>query len=185
MFEKKKGLKGQAMMEYLMTYGFAIFVIVIVLAILFFYLGQINTPETCAFDKADFNCQSPPPVLVASAGSNTVSMIVKIENNDKNPIVIEGVLCTTAAKGEIDKAWSTDVSPATGGITIGSGTSTPIDGTWPSIACKGKDGITPLTLNPNSEFKGNLVIWYHYTERLPGEPLRKANAVVTGKVLQS
>ena len=47
---KLKDLKGQAMMEYLMTYGFAILVIVVILAALAFYiLPLIGTPESCLF----------------------------------------------------------------------------------------------------------------------------------------
>ena len=49
--------RGRAAMEYLMTYGWAILVIVIVITILAFYLPQlIKTPEGCLFSQPGFSC---------------------------------------------------------------------------------------------------------------------------------
>ncbi|NYZ78872.1 hypothetical protein H0N99_01875, partial [Candidatus Micrarchaeota archaeon] len=50
--------KGQTAMEYLMTYGWAILIIMVVLAVLF-YLGVLNPPipEQCVF-PAGITCIS-------------------------------------------------------------------------------------------------------------------------------
>jgi hypothetical protein len=183
MFEKKKGLKGQAMMEYLMTYGFAIFVIVIVLAILFFYLGNVNTPETCTFDKSNFDCQSTLPAFIAAVGTNNLNVSFKLTNNDQKSVIITRVVCTVAPKAEITPLMGTAVGGVPG-ITVGPGSSVSAWGV--PIPCYDKTGIAPnvFASGPNTYFKGNILVFYKYTDELPGVPLRRANAVVTGKVLQ-
>ena len=52
--------KGQAAMEYLMTYGWALLVIVIVIAVLLVILGRMlkGTPD-CTFGEAAFVCNQP------------------------------------------------------------------------------------------------------------------------------
>jgi hypothetical protein len=48
--------KGQAVMEYLITYGLALFVILIVLAILVaVVLPQLKAPESCQFSQPGFS----------------------------------------------------------------------------------------------------------------------------------
>jgi len=180
---KLKDLKGQAMMEYLMTYGFAIFVIVVILAALAFYLPQfINTPATCLFDKTEFDCQERPPGLVGGA-DDSVNLVIKIQNNDNRAVVLTRVLCTTAPKGEINKNMG-GVVVLNPNQTISAGASTPEVSPWVAFECTGKDGATELSLAPNSEFRGHFAVWYRYKDDLPGIPERKAIAVVTGKVLE-
>ncbi|RLG18945.1 hypothetical protein DRN67_03700 [Candidatus Micrarchaeota archaeon] len=119
--------KGQAAMEYLMTYGWAILVIVIVLAALL-YLGVFNVgqrvPDQCNFNVG-VQCQS--PKLTAS------SLTLTLTNSLGNKINICAITCddtqtvdgvtpiaTTAcdAAGEylatIDVGRSTNVTSASG-----------------------------------------------------------------------
>jgi len=62
--------KGQAAMEYLMTYGWALLVIVIVIAILLVILGRMvkGTPD-CTFESAGFVCNQPTPPQIRDCRS--------------------------------------------------------------------------------------------------------------------
>ena len=179
--KSKNGLKGQAMMEYLMTYGFAIFVIVVILAVLAFYLPQfVNTPATCLFDKTEFDCQDRPPALIADS-SNNVELVIKVQNNDNRAILVTRALCTVVPKAEIKKGtpFETAFSPE---LKVAAGASTPDN--WKSFKCSSKTGQDRLSLTANSEFRGHFVIWYKYEDDLPGVPERKSTAVLTGRVLE-
>ena len=186
-------LKGQAAMEFLMTYGFAIFVIVIILAALFFLIpGLINAPEVCLFDKSQFDCQEQsPPAFVANA-NNQVSTIIKVKNNDNRAVRITRALCTTVPKGDIRKDMggavlfgNPDDLDDLGHVVLSPGATTPNAAPWQSFVCTAKDGVTPVTASPGSSFNGNFVIWYRYQDDLPGVPERKAVATITGKVIES
>ena len=72
--------KGQAAMEYLMTYGWALLVIVIVIAILLVILGRMvkGTPD-CTFESAGFVCNQPTPPqleIVVQYSSRTVNVCI-------------------------------------------------------------------------------------------------------------
>lgn len=177
-----KTKKGQAAMEYLMTYGWAILVIVIVLAILAFYLPQlVRTPESCVFTQPGFSCQERKPVIVSDADDNGVGIAFQLDNQQGQQVEVDYVLCTTAAPGDItldvfeDEADAFDQPIAAGGSAqFGIGN---------RIPCYDPEG-REVVLSPNSEFRGHLVIWYNYANEVPGAPLRKATAVLTGGVLE-
>lgn len=182
-------LHGQAAMEYLMTYGWAILVIVVVLAVLAFLLsGVSNVPQTCVFDKSEFNCQERPPALVVNAAGN-VDLYFKLYNNDNKAIEITRVICTTAAKGDVQSSWGTATVPAgANGFRVGPGSSTPDPNASPiptgwraSFPCTDKTGTGALTMSSGAEFRGNLVVFYKYSDDLSPTP-RRSTAIVTGKV---
>ena len=80
--------KGQTAMEYLMTYGWAILIIMVVLAVLF-YLGVLNppVPSQCTF-PAGVSCVS--SKLSASGGNLTLV----IGEGTGHPINVTGVWCS-------------------------------------------------------------------------------------------
>ncbi len=182
-----KSKKGQAAMEYLMTYGWAILVIVIVLAILAFYLPQlIQTPESCLFSQQGFSCQERDHVLVADASDN-VGLTFQLNNQQGKPVIVRNVLCTTAAPGDVTSEMA--VAPyAALDWTLSSGGSDVFGNTEDSaphdvrVPCVTESGAS-VVLSPNSEFRGHLVIWYEFVDEVPGAPARKATAVLTGNVL--
>jgi len=81
--------KGQTAMEYLMTYGWAILVIMVVLAVLF-YLGILNprgiTPTQCSF-PAGLTC-------ITWKLYTTGGLYLKIGQGTGRTINITGVVCT-------------------------------------------------------------------------------------------
>ncbi len=182
--KKRKGgfFKGQAVMEYLITYGLALFVILIVLAILVaVVLPSLKAPETCQFTQPGFTCNQRPHTLVADAG-NDVRILFQLDNTQGKSVEVLGVVCTVAPGGNVRK---TDVNlfasarPMAAGesITLG-GPSADVVG---EIECENEDGTT-VKLAPNSNFRGSLGVLYRYAEDQPDAPDRLAVATVTGSV---
>jgi hypothetical protein len=182
-----KSKKGQAAMEYLMTYGWAILVIVIVLVVLVSFLPQfLRTPESCIFTESGFSCQDVKPVIVAGP-DGAVSVTYQLNNYQGQQVQLDRVMCTTAPAGNIayDMAGTHEASEFMENTNIASGGSRVIGNpeTHERLPCVDEEG-DQVVIAPNSDFNGNLVIWYEYQNEVPGAPLRKANAVLNGPVLE-
>jgi len=179
MFGTLKGRtrKGQAAMEYLMTYGWAILFIVIVLAILMYYLGQLRPPETCSFFEPGFSCDVKKPVIVSEAGTNDVYVIFRLDNQHGQAVDIKGVLCTTKSRGDIRK----DEAYAVSGLRLVSGSSHEF--ATDKIYCIDDKGER-VVLGSNANFKGTLAVVYNYVDEVTGAPERMATATLTGTVLE-
>jgi tRNA-binding EMAP/Myf-like protein len=179
MFGKKK---GQAVMEYLITYGLALFVILIVLAILVaVVLPSLKAPETCQFTQPGFTCNQKPHTLVADSGNN-VRMLFQLDNAQGKSVVVKGVLCSVAPPGNVRK---TDIELLASERPLASGESVTIGGPNAQITdeaeCKNEDGTT-VKLAPNSNFRGSLGVLYRFSEDQPDAPDRLAVATVSGTV---
>jgi len=161
--------KGQAAMEYLMTYGWAFLVILVVIAILGYYLSTISVPESCQFG-AGFECEQ--HLLVSESGTNNVYLLFKLGNQQGQAINVTRVKCTTVSGGEITKP-STAFSER---IAAGS------DQEFTVRYCVDENGNT-VSLSPNSNFQGTIAVWYNYQNELEGAPERLATASVSGKVV--
>ena len=170
------GRKGQAAMEYLMTYGWAILVIVIVLAFLMFYLNSLTVPETCSFTEPGFSCDVKTPVIVSEADTNYVYVIFRLDNQQGQAVNVSGVLCTTKTRGDITKS---EAYPVTG-LRMVSGSSHEFGD---KIYCKDDDGERVI-LGPNADFRGHLAIVYNYVDEVTGAPQRMAVATLTGTILE-
>ena len=83
---EKFGSKGQAAMEYLMTYGWALLVIVIVIAILLI-MNPFASPQTCKFDTVGFACDN---IAVRASDQYLVGSII---NGNNNAVDIYSVTC--------------------------------------------------------------------------------------------
>jgi hypothetical protein len=184
---KGRSFKGQAIMEYLITYGLALFVILIVLAILVaVVLPSLKAPETCQFTQPGFTCNQKPHVLVADSGNN-VHILFQLDNTQGKSVVVSEMLCSTAPTGNIRKSDvdSNGVTLSTA-VPMASGESKTVGDTVKSdikvqVDCKNEDG-TSAKLSPNSNFKGSLAIVYNFADDVPGAPPRLATATVTGSV---
>jgi hypothetical protein len=170
--------KGQAAMEYLMTYGWAILVIVIVLAFLMYYLSSLRPPETCSFFEPGFSCDVKKPVIVSESGTNDVYVIFRLDNQQGQAVDIKGVLCTTKSRGDIDKDEAYNVT----GLRMVSGSSHEFTAT-DRIYCL-DDAGERVILAPNADFRGTLVVVYNYVAEVEGAPERMATATLTGTVLE-
>ncbi|NYZ77328.1 hypothetical protein H0O02_03360 [Candidatus Micrarchaeota archaeon] len=185
MFDKNaSSRKGQAAMEYLMTYGWAILVIVIVLAILAFYLPTlIKTPESCLFSQPGFSCDVKKPVIVSESGTNEVYVIMRLDNQQAQGIIVKGIICTTAAAAEIDKSKAYAI---TGLPPVPSGGNVEFTSTLLGQKVYCIDDKTPanrVVAVPNADFRGTIGILYSYVNEVEGAPDRLATATLTGTVL--
>lgn len=186
--DNKRTRKGQAAMEYLMTYGWAILVIVIVLAILAFFLPQlVRTPESCIFSQPGFSCQEKKPVIVADANNNNVGITFQLNNQQGQEVNVRYIICTTAAPGDITLSMvEGEAIDERGRVPAGGSQLFGVLGTGGEghrIPCFTPEGQNVI-LRPNSDFKGYLAIWYNYANEVPDAPLRKATAVLSGMVLE-
>lgn len=154
---------GQAAMEYLMTYGWALLVIVIVIAILLI-MNPFSAPQTCRFDSVGFACDN---VAVTTTGA----LLGGITNGNNNGIIIKGVVCTTdkssTVPGQPTGFTSTNVARQ-GTYSFPTGTSALSCGT---TGAKGAD------------FSGKVWIFYSNDEDDASYPVRTASATLVTKLI--
>ncbi|MBU0533085.1 hypothetical protein KKB44_06350 [Candidatus Micrarchaeota archaeon] len=180
----KKGYKkGQAVMEYLITYGLALFVILVVLAILVaVVLPSLRAPETCQFTQPGFTCNQKAHVIVTDA-SNNVRILLQLDNGQGKAITLTGISCVTSSTGNVEKS---NVEPLASAVLMAAGESVTVGDPLESditieVPCKNEDGTTTV-LSANSNYKGAIGITYRYQDDVPGAPERLAVATVTGTV---
>lgn len=172
----KKHMKGQAAMEYLMTYGWAILVLVIVLAALWYLLP--TTQEQCIFQQG-FECEGGvAQIYVDDAGELYVAATI----HNKFGQTLEGieVLCTNVGKGDVDS----DMFAAAGAavfteVSVGPGASfDAID-----VPCVDEDG-NMLSSTEGAAFKGVLAI--RYSLESDPDPTKKhvAPGSISGTVIK-
>lgn len=174
--------KGQAVMEYLITYGLALFVILIVLAILVaVVLPTLQAPETCQFNQPGFGCASRQHVLISDSDDD-VRLLFQLDNQQGESVIVTGVYCTTSPSGDIRK---TDVEgkPTALDLIMPAGSSRSFGSSdadiTQEIVCN-DDANQPIKLAAGSNFKGTLAITYKFSQDVPGAPSRLALATVTG-----
>lgn len=174
-----KNLKGQAAMEYLMTYGWAILAIVLVIAALIF-LNPFRAPEVCLFEQAGFTCNEPPPQLyvLGSDPEGNLYMNVKVWNQLGQPIIVKSVMCTSAPGTEVPQDGKMPVS----GMSVQTGASATFSGQT-AIPCVNSQG-QQIRTSPGQEFRGKLVIWYNYENDIDQSVQHQIKANVISKVTQ-
>jgi hypothetical protein len=177
--------KGQAVMEYLITYGLALFVILIVLAILVaVVLPSLQAPETCQFTQPGFGCSTKKHVLVADSSDN-IRILFQLDNQQGKSVEILDVMCTSAAPANVRKSDVDTAEPSAFVEQMAAGTSRTFGGSasdlTEEVPCYDEQG-NRLTLNAGSAFKGTLAVVYKFTEDVPSAPTRLAVATVTGNV---
>jgi hypothetical protein len=130
--------KGQTAMEYLMTYGWAILIIMVVLAVLF-YLGVLNpaglTPNQCTF-PAGVTC------VTYKLMANTGQLVLDLGQGTGKTIRVTGVYCTSNSTSSYSPTNVT-YSPAGTNVTITSGSHAYVatNSTAPNtVFCRDADG---------------------------------------------
>lgn len=196
-------LKGQSAMEYLMTYGWALLVIVIVIAVLI-YINPFRAPEQCVFDQAGFLCQK--PILQVSGTSGTTPDIkglfhATLVNGNQKTVKIVALSCIkgrTAPNGDMTNtdSWPGYTlldSTGTGGKTLGYQEQIDDLGTFKTdagadfyVSCveaeKTADGYAKLppsptiVLRPNEDFSGRLYVAYKYADDSATTPAKIVGA---------
>jgi hypothetical protein len=174
----KGSMKGQAVMEYLVTYGLALFVILIVLAILVaVVLPQLKAPESCQFSQPGFGCSTKQHVIFSnSSNQNRTTAILQLDNQQGRDIYLKGVICSSEPAGNINRASfrSEDLI----NVPMAAGATTNMQ-----LICMNAER-TPSVLAIGSSYKGSIAVLYNYQEEVSGAPERIATATISGAVQQ-
>ncbi len=156
-------------MEYLMTYGWALLIIALVVTILVLFMP--TAPSICRFDMVGFTCDAP---AFANVGGNTV-LYLRMYNGNNNNILINATYCTA------DRTSEAPISPAIlatpilvtrqGNYTISS----------PPLPCY-RNGVLMGATTVGSDFSGKLWVFYRNEEDPSDYPQRVVSAAISGKV---
>ncbi len=176
---KARNLKGQAAMEYLMTYGWALLVIAVVIAALFFLTQNLFKIEGCTFQPTGFSCGDASPQVYVDA-DNKVSIAIRVYNQFGQTVLLKSVACTVAATGEVTTGMQIPPKNITGGMVdkIGAGGSVVLR--TPCVDSANKQ----VSLTPGSQFRGHYIIWYNFNNDPDQSKPRLAIGTVAGPVLK-
>ncbi|MDD5023048.1 MAG: hypothetical protein PHU63_02665 [Candidatus ainarchaeum sp.] len=171
--KKASSRKGQAAMEYLMTYGWAILVLVIVIAALYYFLPK--TQDTCLFQQ-NFECGGLPQIYVE--GTNN-ELFVSVKLSNKLPQTVENVVlvCTDAGTGDVTSSLFADGISYPG--TIGAGVS--FDAL--EVPCVKADGSS-ISSNEGAGFKGILAVSYSLSSDVDPNIKHITTGTISGTVLK-
>lgn len=156
-------------MEYLMTYGWALLAIVIVIAALI-YLNPFRAPELCLFQQQGFSCSEPNPQLYLE--NERLYMNVRIWNKLGKEVIIQTIACTNAQAAELEEKNGQDMN----GVHIPTGDSAVFMDT-DTVPCLDADG-NAIEMAPNQEFRGRMIVWYNYVDDLDEDIRHEAQANV-------
>jgi uncharacterized protein (UPF0333 family) len=176
----KGNKKGQAALEYLMTYGWAILVIVIVLGILLLLFTNMSRVEKCLVTPQGFTCGNANPIIAAPANGGDLSAYIKFQNGQADSVKITRVLCIKGAEpsdmtvfnGKGDLSSMVEVLPGS-------------SYTGNSVPCYDSTG-TLAKSNVNQPFTGVVLVYYKLGDDIGGDaPSRKAIMSISSTVTQA
>ncbi|MFH1306803.1 MAG: hypothetical protein ABIH83_04095 [Candidatus Micrarchaeota archaeon] len=147
-------------MEYLMTYGWALLVIVIVIAVLMF-IRPFGAPESCVFQQPGFSCEG--HRITANNG-----LYARITNGQQKSIERIEIACV---RGTGDPTGYTVVA---------------LPANYNGQLAHGRDfntnGLDCGTVSAGEDFSGRLYLLFHYTDDDPGVPAKRSVANIIGPV---
>ena len=158
--------KGQAAMEYLMTYGWALLVIVIAIGVLLI-LNPFKASAQCVFENVGLACNQPSNPIVGSDGL----LYMSLTNGMQNAIEVKGVICTANR--------DTQTAPPAISLNISSQGSIQFNATN-KVTCTDANGGS--TFSKGSDSTGKLWVWYKNKDDPSGYPTRQMTANIVSKV---
>ena len=151
---------GQAAMEYLMTYGWALLVIVIVIAILLI-MNPFSAPQTCKFDQIGFACNN---MAVTTSGA----LLGSITNGNNNGIKVIKVTCEKPSTAPTNMTNS-------GGTVVARQASFDVPS---GVTCTGASGAKGV------DYSGKIWVYYANDEDNQATyPVRVASANIVTKLI--
>ena len=165
-----KSLRGQSAMEYLMTYGWALLVIVIVVAVLL-WINPFKAPEQCLFDQAGFTCAGQRLVANYTTGLSNV-IFADITNGNQKAVRLVGIACVLGRSSPPARWWDdAQYAPRFGVSKTVEYQGTFNLGIYPDDLSAAKNTIcyknwTGGNLVPatNQDFNGRLYLAYKFTD---------------------
>ena len=175
-------------MEYLMTYGWALLVIVIVIAILLL-INPFSAPQGCRFDQLGFTCSN-----AIVTGSNGF-VYLSVTNGNSNAITVTNVTCVSGTSPTTPPFTTQYTSGVNGAFWYNSliqpqttfsltNYTTGVAGTYTqNVTCRmGYNNPAVFSGTPGTTFSGLVYIYYKNQQDPPNYPDRVAVATVTTKV---
>lgn len=171
--------RGQAAMEYLMTYGWALLVIVIVIAVLIL-INPFGAAPQCIFTEPGFFCDQPAIPVIGANGELEGAVTNKMEKS----ITVYAVRCVSTSASQ-----SITGSPA--GTSVGANEAFNISATSPAVTCEqttatsGTGSTTATgTFSKGAQFRGKLWLFYRYQgDVISGTMYRSASANIIADVV--
>ncbi|MEW6528540.1 MAG: hypothetical protein AB1391_01480 [Candidatus Micrarchaeota archaeon] len=163
--------KGQAAIEYLMTYGWAILIIAIVLVALYMLTQPQTTVRACEMEIG-FTCNNPLPQIYYDKSIKKDNISIKLYNNKGRDINVSKVLCTTTQPAEVEVSHASLVDN-----TIRTGESVVFD-----TVCK--KGANDLSIPARQQFAGYFIIWYNFDDDPNPSVKRMAYASIKEIILE-
>ncbi len=158
--------KGQAAMEYLMTYGWALLVIVIAIGVLLI-LNPFKASQQCVFENPGFSCSTPTNPIVGTGGI----LYMTLTNGMQNAISVKGVVCTASRDPQ--------TNPADRSLNVSAQGSIQFNDTN-KVTCTDVNGGSSFT--KGSDFTGKLWVWYKNMDDPSGYPDRQMTANIVSKI---
>jgi len=166
--------KGQSAMEYIQTYGWALLIMIILLAFILLILSNLNAPQYCFFDEKGVSCSDPTLPAITKDGY----LLAQITNGLNKGIYLKGLLCVdeppdplsyldNRTKYIVPKEY---LAPNQAFLV-----------NKYNLTCY--SGNTVVNLSEKS-FHGHLYVWYNYVTDPPGYPERYMHAMFNIDVLQ-
>ncbi len=156
-------------MEYLMTYGWAVLVIVIVIAVLFSFTSLFKIGDNCLFSQKSFSCSDPTPQVLTDG-----SLIFSIKNLGQKEILVANAACASE-----DYAGEFAAQFTERGIAPGASYTFTKD---TGVKCR-RSGGALVSPREGDEFRGKLLIKYKYSDEPPGYEERQASATLVSTVV--
>ncbi len=147
---KETNCKGQAAMEYLQTYGWAILIIIVVAAIFLYLTSTLSAPQYCFFDQQGMSCSDPVPVIAQDG-----KIFSKLINGYGNNIIVRGFLCVD--KQDLPNYNDDRVSKEMNGQIVKRGSAF-LSGDY-NLYCYEGPNVVDLE---KSSFSGHIYLWYNY-----------------------
>lgn len=160
-----------------MTYGWALLIIVIVLAALV-ALNPISTPATCRFDQVGFGCNELPTMNTQG------KLYLRVTNSQNNDISIIDAVCIDD-KSATPPAWGATPLYGNGAASLLVPRQGMVDlstAQGKAVTCHKGSVAGPSSFSVGEEFSGRVWIKYRNTEDPATYPNRTASATVTMKV---
>jgi hypothetical protein len=168
--------KAQAAMEYLITYGWAVLIMLVVVGVLF-YLGIFSphTIMTCSFQNPGFTCYA---YKLAANTSNMGGLVLDMGQATGHDIKVTGFNCTTSDTWNLVDFDGVSAN----NTTIATGSHRTLNGTVANptpLPCYKTDGTKMGAADFGSYYKGKIYI--HYID-LETNMDHKVTGDIAGKV---
>ena len=163
-----------------MTYGWALLVIVIVIAILI-SLNLFSAPQGCNFDHPGFVCGAP---VISTNGS----LYMQLTNGNPSNIKLVAVVCTTDKSPTAPTLVANPLASTASGyfgdkLVVTQSTIDLTNVTPTSQPICTKSGVLS-TWTPGADFSGKIWVFYQNEEDGSNYPIRTATANIVTKTVQ-